>query len=91
MAGYAVMAAAPLVVVALMLSGGHPRALALDRHRFGHEARGAEFAKGMCRPVISISIEPAALPSCSEAEPPIVFPGYLLPADGSEEPAHAGS
>ncbi len=91
MAGYAVMAAAPLVVVSLMLCGSRPRALASDRHRFGHEARHAEFAKGECRPLISISIEPAELPSSAEAEPPIVFPGYLLPADGSEEPAHAGS
>ena len=25
------------------------------------------------------------------AESPVVFPGYLLPDDGCEEPAHAGS
>jgi hypothetical protein len=42
-------------------------------------------------PAISISIEPAALAPYAEAESPVVFPGYLLPDDGCEEPAHAGS
>jgi hypothetical protein len=43
------------------------------------------------RPTISISIEPAALAPYAEADSPVVFPGYLLPDDGGEEPAHAGS
>jgi hypothetical protein len=42
-------------------------------------------------PAISISIEPAALAPYAEAESPVVFPGYLLPDDGGEVPAHAGS
>jgi hypothetical protein len=42
-------------------------------------------------PTIRISIEPAALAPYADAESPVVFPGYLLPDDGCEEPAHAGS
>jgi hypothetical protein len=42
-------------------------------------------------PTISISIEPAVLAPYADAESPVVFPGYLLPDDGCEEPAHAGS
>lgn len=42
-------------------------------------------------PAISISIEPAVMAPYAEAESPVVFPGYLLPDDGCEEPAHAGS
>ncbi len=91
MAGYAVMFAAPLFVAALMLWGGRHGALASDRPPFHSEAGRADIATGTHRPAISISIEPAALPPYADAEPPIVFPGYLLPADGSEEPSHAGS
>lgn len=42
-------------------------------------------------PSISMSIEPAVLAPVVEVEPPVVFPGYLLPDDDSEEPSHAGS
>jgi hypothetical protein len=42
-------------------------------------------------PAISISIEPAATTPVVDAESPVIFPGYLLPDDDSEEPAHAGS
>jgi hypothetical protein len=45
-------------------------------------------------PVISISVEPlGTLPHAgTEVDlPPVILPGYLLPDDGSEEPAHAGS
>jgi hypothetical protein len=42
--------------------------------------------------VITITIEPSAgLTAPVDAETPVVFPGYLLPDDGVEEPAHAGS
>jgi hypothetical protein len=43
-------------------------------------------------PAVSISIEPvlAGAPAELESEPPVVLPGYLLPADGAEEAAHAG-
>ncbi len=43
-------------------------------------------------PSISISIEPATITPYPyvDADAPVVFPGYLLPDDGSEEPLHAG-
>jgi hypothetical protein len=54
-------------------------------------AEGSRLAAGHRPPVISISIEPTTGLSGSEAEPPVVFPGYLLPDDDSEGPDHAGS
>jgi hypothetical protein len=40
---------------------------------------------------VLISIEPAVSANESESETPVVFPGYLLPDDHREEPAHEGS
>ena len=40
-------------------------------------------------PRISLSIEPALPPPPADPAPPVVFPGYLLPDDSLEEPAHA--
>jgi hypothetical protein len=42
-------------------------------------------------PVVVLSIEPALGAPVSDAEIPVVFPGYLLPDDSLEEPAHEGS
>jgi hypothetical protein len=92
MAGYGLlMVAAAWFAPSLRALGPRPspylgRAGAMDAGH-GHGARGgAGF-----RPTISISIEPAALAPYADAESPVVFPGYLLPDDGREEPAHAGS
>jgi len=41
--------------------------------------------------VVLMSIEPAQSGITSEAEPPVIFPGYLLPEDSVEEKAHEGS
>jgi hypothetical protein len=42
--------------------------------------------------MVVLSIEPAvAPPADADAEVPIVFPGYVLPDDSLEEPAHEGS
>lgn len=54
------------------------------------EGKGAACAAAH-PPTISLSIDPAALAPYAEVESPVVFPGYLLPDDGCEEPAHAGS
>jgi hypothetical protein len=40
---------------------------------------------------ILISIEPPGRAIEVESEAPVVFPGYLLPADHREEPTHEGS
>jgi hypothetical protein len=42
-------------------------------------------------PTVVLSIEPASSTSSSETDAPVVFPGYLLPDDSFEEPAHEGS
>jgi hypothetical protein len=42
-------------------------------------------------PVVVLSIESVAGAPASDAEVPIVFPGYVLPDDSLEEPAHEGS
>ncbi len=41
--------------------------------------------------VVLLSIEPAQAGKKSEAESPVVFPGYLLPEDSFEEMANEGS
>jgi hypothetical protein len=38
-----------------------------------------------------LSIEPLGTTIDSDGEAPVVFPGYLLPDDNHEEPAHEGS
>jgi hypothetical protein len=91
MAGYAMLLLVPLAWVAPSVPGLGPMLLPISNRAgaipAGHGARGvAGF-----RPTISISIEPAALAPYADAESPVVFPGYLLPDDGCEEPPHAGS
>jgi hypothetical protein len=88
---WAALVLATLVWLAPGLRGRSPVFLP---HRDGAAAipsgPGAAGVAGF-RPTISISIEPAALTPYADAESPVVFPGYLLPDDGREEPAHAGS
>ncbi len=87
-AGYAMMLMAPMMYAPLAMwgerSSNEPRAV-------GPGSDCPELTTALHPPVISISIEPVAGSSCSEAEPPVVFPGYLLPDNESEGPAHAGS
>jgi hypothetical protein len=40
---------------------------------------------------VLLSIEPLGTSADSDVEAPVVFPGYLLPDDNREEPAHGGS
>ena len=40
---------------------------------------------------VLLSIEPVGTSAESDVEAPVVFPGYLLPEDNREEPAHGGS
>ena len=91
MAGYGMMAVIALAWVPQTFLGSRP---ALTLHP-GHarESNGvgcAAYAAGP-PPTIRISIEPVGLAPYADAESPVVFPGYLLPDDGCEEPAHAGS
>jgi hypothetical protein len=53
--------------------------------------RGNPAVAAGTRPAVTISIEPETMGPHADAESPVVFPGILLPPDGSEEPAHAGS
>jgi hypothetical protein len=39
---------------------------------------------------IILSINPST-PSVTSTEPPVIFPGYVLPADSLEDRAHAGN
>ena len=41
--------------------------------------------------VVLMSIEPAQTGIKADAEPPVIFPGYLLPEDSLEEKANEGS
>jgi hypothetical protein len=80
-AGYLVASSLPLVLAAALLHGAP-----VSR---GAGLSGAS-APAVRPPSVSISIEQSALGPRVEPEPPVVLPGYLLPADGPEEAAHAG-
>jgi hypothetical protein len=43
------------------------------------------------RPAVVLSVEPIGVAGDPELEAPVVLPGYLLPDDIHEEPAHEGS
>jgi hypothetical protein len=91
MAAYGVLLVGTLASVSPLLRGAlSVFASQSDRAAEGRGVLGAARVVGS-RPTISISIEPAALAPYAEAESPVVFPGYLLPDDGGEGPAHAGS
>jgi hypothetical protein len=88
MAAYAGLAFAPILVAATVWCLHPSRPLA-----------AAEIAT-VERPVdeaaptpaaVLITIEPSVSAIDSEPETPVVFPGYLLPDDHREEPAHEGS
>jgi hypothetical protein len=91
MAGYGILLMGTLAWISPALRGALPVFVAQTGRAPGSgEVLGTARVSG-ARPTISISIEPAALAPYAEAESPVVFPGYLLPDDGGEEPAHAGS
>jgi hypothetical protein len=91
MAGYGVMTIMTLTWVPQIFLGRAPTMTPQSvSTRVGRGSNYAAFAAAPA-PAISISIEPAGLAPYIDAEAPIVFPGYLLPDDGCEEKAHAGS
>jgi hypothetical protein len=87
-AGSAVLLALPLAAAALMLWGNRSAAISSEDRSLGRAPSGAETP-----PVVSIwlSIEPEASAPAREMRPPVQLPDYVLPDDGSEEAAHAGS
>ena len=90
LAGYALMMAAPLTLAALLLAGA-PAADA--RSADGSAGPRSRITASIRPPAVFLSLEPAILlpaTSTSSPESPVVLPGYLLPDDGFEEPAHAG-
>jgi hypothetical protein len=91
MAGYGMMLSLSLVFGLPLFQGRGP-ALAFPSEllRTGWESDPSAYPASS-PPSISITIEPAVLTPIAGAESPVVFPGYLLPDDGCEEPAHAGS
>jgi hypothetical protein len=67
------------------------RVCLLDPRAQGRSLDAGQCASSDAGHVVLISIEPAAPAAGTEAEVPIVFPGYLLPDDSREEPGHEGS
>jgi hypothetical protein len=66
----------------------------LGRDAGGHshaQAGGEQPADGSPGEADAIAIGPAIGAPVADAEVPVVFPGYLLPDDSLEEPAHEGS
>ena len=50
----------------------------------------AEMAETVRPPVVTIRLDAGLLSTGPESVSTVVFPGYLLPDEGAEEPAHAG-
>jgi hypothetical protein len=91
-AGYALLSVLPLALASASLLGGRQAAVfGAVRAAARGGSVGSDLARALAPPAISITIEPAGLSAPAEPEPPVVFPGYLLPDDGPEESAHAGS
>jgi hypothetical protein len=82
---YALLTASPLALAALLLWGDRPTSSALP----GRGGLVDRISKPR-PPAVTISIDPAALLPYADVESPVVFPGYLLPVDGTEEASHAG-
>jgi hypothetical protein len=91
-AAYAMMLMAPMMYAPLAL-WGERSSNTKPAESPGPERPmdGPELTSALHPPVISISIEPVVGAPSSEAEPPVVFPGYLLPDNDSEGTVHAGS
>lgn len=87
-AAYAMLVVVPMTVAPFGLLGGRP---APSPRPGALVVEAADLGATRQPPSISISIEPTIGVAGPEAEPPVVFPGYLLPVDDTEEPAHAGS
>jgi len=89
--GYALLCIVALIWLPRMLLLRSESAAVETHSGRGAAHRGRDRAAYATAPAISISIEPTTLAPYADVEPPVVFPGYLLPDDGCEEPAHAGS
>ena len=85
-AGTALLLATPLLAAALGFWGGR----AGSRAPWGDDT--GEQAAPPPRVTLRIPIEESTVQTARpESCPPIVFPGYVLPADSSEDAANAGS
>lgn len=81
-AGAALLMIAPLVFAGILLSS--PRGSA-------NASQTRTTPERISRPpAISLMIEAPPSGFRTDAEPPVVLPGYVLPDDGAEEPSHAG-
>ncbi|HEV3166760.1 MAG TPA: hypothetical protein VGZ22_22225 [Isosphaeraceae bacterium] len=75
-------------------SGTAPEPTGVSARLIGIEGVGSPtIASAEDDPRLTLPIEPVvSVPSQARGEDaPVVLPGYVLPDDGSEEPAHAGS
>jgi hypothetical protein len=91
MAGYGMMAVIALTWVPQVLLGRGPAPASGADQAIADRGSGCAAYAAAPPPAIRISIEPPGLAPCAGAGSPVIFPGYLLPDDGCEEPAHAGS
>jgi hypothetical protein len=80
------------LVVAVVWSWSSARGRVIDRSTaLSAEVDQAHAGTLGTMPVVLLSTEPMVAAPAAEAEVPIVFPGYVLPDDTFEEPAHEGS
>jgi len=89
MAAYACLATLPLAVAAGVWTI-HSTARRAGAAEVAQTSQAAD-ARTPAHPLVWLSIESIETNVDAETEPPVVFPGYLLPDDRREESSHEGS
>jgi hypothetical protein len=86
-AGLTMMSILPVGLLLVTLGGARPA----DRPIAPIAALTPHSEARYAAPRVSLTFEPANPVLVPKAFVPVEFPGYLLPVDGPEEPAHAGN
>lgn len=89
MAGSALMVVMPLTWVLFTFCGSQPEPPAVQPRLMGVEGVPASFLAVDQVPWVRPVGERATTQACDD-QTPVVLPGYVLPEEGCEEPAHAG-
>ena len=84
--GTALLLAAPFLAAVLGFWGGRTGSSLTSGDDSGEQSAPPPRVT-LTRPIEESTVQTAR----PDSRPPIVFPGYVLPAESGEEPAHAGS
>ncbi len=85
LAGYALLLLLPVGMALSLLGGDRRPALVVSGPGHASDLDAAPLPE-----TIAITLDPVVIPPCEAAEPPVILPGYLLPADSTEESKDGG-